>query len=790
MYDVNYARIEKKTEEGAKMKSRLLKGKFEIILLILVSITLLSMIVPYLFTNTPFEYGGDLKPQHFAFYTEFRSLIVNFIRTKQLPFYSWHSFLGTAFWSAKAYYGLGDIYNYFSILFRTHYYNIFMFQTILKLLVSSFSFYYLSRVYKYNKQTSIILGISYAFSSWMLFFLGQPMFISFCSFLPLFFIGIEKYLAERKRIFFIFSVALLLCTNYYLFFILSILTPAYFIYRYYSLHQEMKGVVKSALELIGYYGIGVLLTGILILPTALYIVQNDRVGSVEFSLLHGDLKIYFHLIQSIFVPSQNLIYYPGNPFETGWHATREICLWAGSLTAVLLPQVFTDKDRKFRIATIILYIFFVTILITPIGSMVVHGMSADTSFRFTIIMIAMNLLLSGRYLNDLKLINKKTLKLTIIFISAICLLNIPVYLLLSSQISLFGEYLYAYLLSIFSLLVMGCIFYVLMKENKKRYFFLIAIVAIEMVLQSGYLIGFTRRVPLGTWDSIHKATHVLEDQPGELNNYLNYLSEDNYTEYYRIYVPHDTIYWSYSHNSALHYQINGLMSYDSTYEPSVSDLRDIAPQINEFDSPWIFNILDPDLIDFLNVKYAIVISESELPHQNFELITDSYRGSLLVYENLNYRPLGTTYHEVITYGAYNNDLSMLENTVICDSNDASQILSYIDVNATASAKMENITYGNNYLSGDVYTESKSFMVISLPYNKGWNVTVNGNKVQTYKVNGGFIGIPVENGYSYIEMNFVPYGFKVGAMLSLIGFMSVLVIIIYDFYKYRNSIKTK
>jgi Bacterial membrane protein YfhO. len=769
------------------MKNKLSNRKFEFTLLGLVILTLLAMLIPYLVTNTPFEYGGDVKPQHFAFYTEFHSMIMNFIETRQFPFYSWTSFLGTVFWSSKTYYGLGDVYNYLSIFIHTHYYNIYMFQTVLKLLVSSFSFYYLSRVYKYNKQTSIILGLSYAFSSWILFFLGQPMFISFCSFLPLFFIGIEKYLEDRKRVFFIFSVAILLCTNYYLFFILSIVTPAYFIYRYYTLHQEMRGMIKSALELILYYGLGVLVTGILIFPTALYITQNERVGAINFIVLYEDIKIYFHLIQGLFVPSQNLIYYTGNPFETGWHATREICLWAGSLTAILLPQVFTDKDKSFKKATIILYSLFLAILIMPVGSMVVHGMSADASFRFTIIVIVMNLLLAGRYINNLELINKKTLKITFQLICIICLLNIPIYLLVSNQITSSSEYAYAYLLSIFSLIVVGCIFYILMNGIKKTYVFLIGIVAIEMILQSGYLIGCTRRKPLGTWDSIHKVTHVLQDQPGELNAYLNYLDEDNYSEYYRVFVPHETIYWSYSHNSALHYQINGTMSYDSTYEPSITELRDIAPQINEFGSPWIFNILDGDIIDFLNVKYAIVVSESELPHQNFELVTDAYRGSLLVYENLNYRPLGTTYNKVITYDVYNGDLSLLENTIICHNEDYSEILSYIDIYSTESSSLVHITYGNNYLSGEVYSPNNSFMVITLPHNKGWTITVNGNKVQTYKVNGGFIGIPIEKGLSSIEMNFMPDGFKTGAVLSVIGVGGIVFIFLIDL---RNYWKTK
>ena len=54
----------------------------------------LLMILPYLIKGLPFEYGGDLKPTYFPYYTEFRSLIAQFVKKGQLPFYSWNLFLG------------------------------------------------------------------------------------------------------------------------------------------------------------------------------------------------------------------------------------------------------------------------------------------------------------------------------------------------------------------------------------------------------------------------------------------------------------------------------------------------------------------------------------------------------------------------------------------------------------------------------------------------------------------------------------------------------------------------
>ena len=86
------------------------------------------------------------------------------------------------------------------------------------------------------------------------------------------------------------------------------------------------------------------------------------------------------------------------------------------------------------------------------------------------------------------------------------------------------------------------------------------------------------------------------------------------------------------------------------------------------------------------------------------------------------------------------------------------------------AYLNNINYGNNYLSGDINASEESFMVISLPFDSGWTIKVNGNYVTYYECNGGMLGFNIEKGANHIEMYFIPEGFYVGTILSCIGFM--------------------
>lgn len=758
------------------------------ILLILLLILIISgMIFPYIFTNTPFEYGGDLKPSGFSFYQELKDLFsIRKVLSGIFPFYSWNLFLGTNFWASKSFYVVGDIFNYLTMWIPTHFYNVVEFLTVVRLLISGILFYVLLNQFSSNKQANIIGAISYAFSAWVIFFLGQMSFVSFYALLPLYFIGIELYIRKRSYLLFIISVAVLLFTNYYFFFSLSMFSPLYFTYRYYNHHSGFEGFIKNTLVLIGYYLIGVLITGIITIPTIYYMLANDRVGQMSFSLFYDYIKINMHLITGMFVPSQVYIY-RNNVFETGGHTTREITLWAGTLTAFLLPQFLSDKDKRFKISTAIFYGIMLVILFTPIGGSIMHGFS-ESSFRWTLLFIIMNLIVSNRYLSNLDSINLQNLKTSLLVIIIIILTSIPFTLLGSEGIGLiFSDYLIQFLLFI-AVAFVFCAFAVLIILNKKsRMLFLIGLTTLELFAYSSFIIGYSRRLPLGSWDFINAATSVLQDNPNELNQYLDDLYPDNKYMYYRTYVPHDSLYWDYSHNQNIHYQLKGLMTYDSTYAPSFNDLKRIAPQVKDYDSDWIFNIKDPDLVDFLNTKYAIVVNEEELPHKDFKLITDSYRGSLKIYENMNYRSLGTSYTAIKSYEQVEQsstiDLKILSTHVLAHQKDFEEIQAYLQSNEPSN--LEHIEYFDNQLTGVIHTDDVSFMVVTLPYDKGWKVLINGKVVDVYQVNGGFMGIPLEAGENRLEMYFMPEGFKLGLMMTVAGCL-IFVILVVKFLARRGT----
>ena len=54
---------------------------------------------------------------------------------------------------------------------------------------------------------------------------------------------------------------------------------------------------------------------------------------------------------------------------------------------------------------------------------------------------------------------------------------------------------------------------------------------------------------------------------------------------------------------------------------------------------------------------------------------------------------------------------------------------------------------------------------SIPFDKGWTVKVDGEKVETRKAFGAFLAIDVSAGDHVIDFSYVPKGLKTGGLIS-------------------------
>ena len=59
------------------------------------------------------------------------------------------------------------------------------------------------------------------------------------------------------------------------------------------------------------------------------------------------------------------------------------------------------------------------------------------------------------------------------------------------------------------------------------------------------------------------------------------------------------------------------------------------------------------------------------------------------------------------------------------------------------------------------------MLLTIPYDEGWTVKIDGEAVPSYRVGDALTGVDLTEGHHSIEMNFVPSGLEQGSLISVV-----------------------
>ena len=108
-----------------------------------------------------------------------------------------------------------------------------------------------------------------------------------------------------------------------------------------------------------------------------------------------------------------------------------------------------------------------------------------------------------------------------------------------------------------------------------------------------------------------------------------------------------------------------------------------------------------------------------------------------------------------------------------------------DIEILKQNQLTNIKINGNKIDGDIKVDKKSTLFMSIPYDKGWNIYVDGKKTSYDKVINEFIGINLKKGNHHIKMIYVSPGFVLGFILT--GLSIIILIIHSKFRKGSRSI---
>lgn len=122
-----------------------------------------------------------------------------------------------------------------------------------------------------------------------------------------------------------------------------------------------------------------------------------------------------------------------------------------------------------------------------------------------------------------------------------------------------------------------------------------------------------------------------------------------------------------------------------------------------------------------------------------------------------------------------------------DGTDNIHIPTYLatyDHNSEIEAVKELSKYGldienfdSTHLKGRISTDGDKTLFLTIPYDKGWKLYIDGKKVDTYRVLVSYTGADLSAGDHEIEMKYTPVGFVPGVIVTIISWMVFIIIVV-------------
>ena len=313
----------------------------------------------FLKNGRSFIWSTDGFKQHYIFLENFHQTI-----RSGGSLFSWNLGLGLDKIGQLSYYTLGDPFAYLSLLFNIdnlkYAYGILI---ILRMYCVGLAFIKYCNYHKKSKFATLIGALIYTFSSYVLYAtVRHPFFANAAIWLPLMFLGIDKILKEDRYKLFTFISAISAISNYYFFYMITILTFIYAIIKYWVEYKE-KGAkvfwskfIKTALC----YIIGVLSASIILLPTIYAFSNNSRSMDTKFTFYE-----FGYYAKLLFMSDKT-------PFWTK--------VYVSPLALVFLPISVLNfkKNKETKSWLINLIVYFVILLVPFLGSLM-NGFSFQSN---------------------------------------------------------------------------------------------------------------------------------------------------------------------------------------------------------------------------------------------------------------------------------------------------------------------------------------------------------------------------------------------------------------------------
>lgn len=368
---------------------RLIRNKYIIasFLCIILYIMYLKMMEIYPFG----EYSilkSDMYQQYINFFCYLREVILH---GKSIAI-SWNLGLANNFYTTFAYYLMSPL-NIFVIFFKPCNMDIFLelLTGIKIILMANFMMLFLEKSYNYKSNETIIFGLIYAFSSYVICYSFHIMWLDCVYMLPIVLLFVDKFLEKGKILPLVLSLAYSILTNYYIGYIVVLFAGIYFLAKYFikQKNSTLVDFCKVLFKFLIAIGISFEIGMIVILPS---ILQLKGKMSADISLIEintDKLKLFINVLFNNYV----------------YMFTQKSCfIFSSTLTIFLLPMYYLNKNIKAREkwAFTIIVVFLLLPIVSPYLNKLWHVFTVPNCFnyRYSFTLVFILILMGARELQN------------------------------------------------------------------------------------------------------------------------------------------------------------------------------------------------------------------------------------------------------------------------------------------------------------------------------------------------------------------------------------------------------
>ena len=720
----------------------------------------------------------------------------DYLRENGLPGWTFSQGLGQNFFP----FCFGDIFSLILAFFISKPYLPYgiVWMECIKIILCGIMFFCYLQEMKINRSVSVLCAFLYSFCGYVIVGGCWTIFSAEALYAAVILYGFERWLNRGEWLWFVAGLTCMSILQPFFLFLYALFFMTYIPVRYIEVRQDSWGnfsvfVLKTA----GYAALGVAVGAYQVLPDVLQYLESPRVGG-EAGLAAGllgrpvfALSDGWLMFSTVFRSFGSDILGTGSKY-TGWMNYLESPLfYCGIICLVAFPQIIQSLiNIKLKTAYALFLAVWTIPLIFPFFRYFFWAFSGNYFRTLSLVIVIILLLCTARsldYIASTGTLNRKVLAVTVV--SLLFLLYAPPRQFtdgINPSIQMWvGLLICTYAALLLTLTV-----------NRSRR----AVSIVIMLFCFVEMVVFSHR----TVNDRNVITSRELDQKTGYNDYTVdavKLIKENDKGFYRINK-------SYSSGPAIHKSINdakvqgyfGTSSYSSfnqiSYVRFLAALNVIYDK-NEIETRWITGLENRQILFSLVSGRYLLGRQSQNDFQGIGYAEIAKVGDVHIYQNQYALPLGFTYDHVLDEQTFLKlqgllkDLSLLKGCVIASDDKAmadfprivpvyippEHILVHVntDLNARRSEKLILTTFTENRILGNITVPRPRVLFLSVPYDKGWHAKVNGTETPVHRVNVGFCGLVIPSGSSSVEFYFIPRLMRLGAVISLLAIVLVIVL---------------